>query len=149
MSNQKVYSKNKSINFTGNYMCQQCITNVNRALKMLHVGQSWTTPDSIRARPFTITAVNQNSIFISPQNIRITFQAFHNAVLFLCLNSHQGQPNSLPIGSSNSPSLAGPLCRSTRNVNSGTRCINYITSILGHFNVLNYNGTVRPNTIWL
>lgn len=108
------------------------------------------TPDNAARRLFRVIAVNENTVRIETEGgslITIHRGAFFEALRYLLENNHT-QENPCEIRSSQTAEEAGPLCVTTRMVNSNVRVINYIVPILAAVGVLGVSGR-RPNTTWL
>lgn len=125
-------------------MCNTCTQNINAVFQNLAMGQTFNTPDNRRHRPFTISAINENSITIVPQRngLIIPRAAFEGALHYLVANNHIAN-HICEIRSSNT------LRRAARAQNRNVRCINYILPILAQNNLIGINGGINPNTTWL
>ena len=108
------------------------------------------TPDNAVGRNYTIRSVTQDFVEIQTEDgstLRIQRAAFIETMRYLIANQHT-ENNTCEIRSNQDREQAGPLCRAARDVNGGTRVINYIVPILAAFEILRVDGN-RPNTTWL
>jgi hypothetical protein len=128
---------------------------INAALdnswEKLHTGDNFVTPDNIKGSPFSIEAIDNNSVVITTNGgapININRQAFIAVVRYLIDNLHSEQ-NPCAIGSNKTIEDAGPLCVTARNANeSSTMIINYLLPLLSSMGLVNIDGN-RPNKTWL
>lgn len=128
-------------------MCRFCEKVVFVLWKKLQIGQQFRTPDLYKGKDFKIVEKTENQIKIQPQNLVVHREAFAAAIHYLRENNHY-MNSPCEIRSSNSAQQAGPLCKTTRNLNNNIRCINYILPIFQK-NVIAGVNPVRPNSTWL
>jgi hypothetical protein len=109
-----------------------------------------STPDAAVGKSFTVVSFDQSSVDITTEGgspLRIQREAFLEPLLYLVEHQH-GQDSPCEIRSNQLDKEAGPLCRATRAVNSGTRVINYIVPMLATTNLVAFRNS-RPNAVWL
>ena len=128
-------------------MCTLCEETVTTIWQNLANRQTFRTPDSTKGKGFRITDLGNNSIYITPQKIEISRESFEKTIHYLKTNKHYAN-NPCEIRSNNDSSIAGPLCRSSREFNHNVRCINYILPILKAHGIVEINGN-SPNKAWL
>jgi hypothetical protein len=128
-------------------MCNSCDVHIDGVWTHLAVGQPYETPDDDAHVPFTVSSMAADAIEISSQGIRVTRDAFSDALHYLRANRHD-EDHPCAIGSNNDSGLAGPLCREARSRNANVRCINYILPILADLGIVGI-GSARPNTTWV
>jgi len=128
-------------------MCDFCENALDEVWPQLNQQKQYSTPDSIKGKPFSIYQISPENIKIVPQNITISRNAFAAAIHYLLENQHN-LDHPCEIRSSNSREQAGPLCIAARDQNSDVRCINYILPILQNFNIVELDSG-RPNKTWL
>jgi hypothetical protein len=108
------------------------------------------TPDNSKGKDFSIVSTHDSCIEIKTEGnstIRITRQAFIEALLYLVRNNHDSR-KPCEIQSNDDRNKSGPLCLATRDVNSNTRVITYILPILANVGIVGIDGTTRNKT-WL
>jgi hypothetical protein len=125
-------------------------TALNAVWPQICKSQNLYTPDASAGKSFAVVSSDQDSISITTEGgfpLRIQREAFFTALLYL-VTHHHSQDSPCEIRSNQLAENAGPLCRATREVNSGTRVINYIAPILVTTGLVVIRSS-RPNAVWL
>lgn len=127
---------------------------INTALSAVwsHIGaqRELRTPDALAGKSFSVVESSQASIKILTEKgspLLIQREAFFQALRYLLANQHIPD-NPCEIRSNQIAESAGPLCRVTREVNSGTRVINYIVPLLAATGLVAVRSS-QPNAVWL
>lgn len=108
------------------------------------------TPDSSTGKSFSVVSSDQSSVRIltnRSSQICIQREAFLVALLYLVTHQHN-QHTPCEIRTNQLAKDAGPLCKATRAVNSGTRVIGYIVPMLATTGLVSVRSS-RPNAVWL
>ncbi|MBU0603971.1 MAG: hypothetical protein KKD25_16405 [Gammaproteobacteria bacterium] len=90
---------------------------------------------------------DEQSVLVTPENIRISKKAFVAALQYLVEHDHDHH-EPCPVRSNSHPLRAGPLCRATRDANANVRCIDYILPILASRRIVHLDDG-PPARTWL
>ena len=117
------------------------------------IGETLSTPDARRSRPFRLDAVEHEppGMKLTPLGngsanpVWIRAEAVNRCLFFMESQVPAGEPTPIQA-SQNHP---GPLARFTRRGNGGVRCLHYLLPVLARCGRVEIDGDTRPNTVRL